>query len=29
MLTADQRLIAKVKGTDLAKLVIPLSEWRA
>ncbi len=29
MLTADQRLIAKVRGTDLAKLVISLSEWRA
>jgi predicted nucleic acid-binding protein len=29
MLTADQKLIAKVKGTDIAKLVIPLSEWRA
>jgi predicted nucleic acid-binding protein len=29
MLTADQKFIAKVKGTDLAKLVIPLSEWHA
>ena len=29
MLTADQKLIAKVKGTNIAKLVIPLSEWRA
>ena len=29
MLTADQKFIAKVKGTTLAKLVIPLSEWRA
>ena len=29
MVTADQRLIAKVKGTDLAKLVVSLSEWRA
>jgi predicted nucleic acid-binding protein len=29
MLTANQKLIAKVKGTDIAKLVIPLSEWRA
>jgi predicted nucleic acid-binding protein len=29
MLTADQRLIAKVKGTDLAKLVVSLTEWRA
>ena len=29
VLTADQKFIAKVKGTNLAKLVIPLSEWRA
>ena len=29
LLTADQKLIAKVKGTNIAKLVIPLSEWRA
>ncbi len=29
MLTADQKFIAKVKGTNLAKLVMPLSEWRA
>jgi predicted nucleic acid-binding protein len=29
MLTADQRLIARVKGTELAKLVVSLSEWRA
>jgi hypothetical protein len=29
MLTADQKFIAKVKGTNLAKLVISLSEWRA
>lgn len=28
MLTADRKLIAKVKGTNLAKLVISLSEWR-
>jgi len=29
MLTADQRFLARVKGTDLAKFVISLSEWRA
>jgi predicted nucleic acid-binding protein len=29
MLTADRKFIAKVKDTNLAKLVIPLSEWRA
>jgi predicted nucleic acid-binding protein len=29
MLTADQKFIAKVKGTNLAKFVISLSEWRA
>jgi len=29
MLTADQKFMAKVKGTNLAKLVISLSEWRA
>jgi predicted nucleic acid-binding protein len=29
MLTADQKFIAKVKDTNLAKLVMPLSEWRA
>jgi predicted nucleic acid-binding protein len=29
LLTADQKLLAKVKGTNIAKLVIPLSEWRA
>jgi predicted nucleic acid-binding protein len=29
MLTADQKFIAKVEGTTLAKLVISLSEWRA
>jgi predicted nucleic acid-binding protein len=28
MLTADQKLIAKVKDTDLAKLVVSLAEWR-
>jgi predicted nucleic acid-binding protein len=28
MLTADQKFIAKVKGTNLAKLVVSLSEWR-
>jgi predicted nucleic acid-binding protein len=29
VLTADQKLIAKVKGTDLAKFVVSLSDWRA
>jgi predicted nucleic acid-binding protein len=29
MLTADQRFLARVKGTDLAKFVVALSEWRA
>jgi hypothetical protein len=29
MLTADQKLLAKVNGTNLAKFVMPLSEWRA
>jgi predicted nucleic acid-binding protein len=28
MLTADQKFIAKVEGTDLAKFVISLSDWR-
>jgi hypothetical protein len=28
MLTADQKLIAKAKGTNIAKFVVPLSEWR-
>ena len=28
MLTADQKFIAKVKGTNVAKLVVSLSEWR-
>jgi predicted nucleic acid-binding protein len=29
MLTADQKFLARVKGTNLAKFVILLSEWRA
>jgi predicted nucleic acid-binding protein len=29
MLTADQKFLAKIRGTNLAKLVIFLSEWRA
>jgi hypothetical protein len=29
MLTADQKFIANIKGTNLAKIVVPLSEWRA
>jgi predicted nucleic acid-binding protein len=29
MLTADQKFLARVKGTSLAKFVILLSEWRA
>jgi len=29
MLTADQKFIEKIKGTDLAQFVISLSEWRA
>ena len=29
VLTADQKFIAKIRGTELAKLVMPLSEWRA
>lgn len=29
MLTADARFVAKLSGTNLAKFVIPLSEWPA
>jgi predicted nucleic acid-binding protein len=28
MVTADEKFIAKVKGTNVAKLVVSLSEWR-
>lgn len=29
MVTADQKFVAKVSGTNLAKYVVSLSEWRA